>query len=160
MPTDLGGFLDGVDRAMYVVTAAARGERSGCLVGFVTQVSIDPPRLLVCLSIANHTYGVAQLASVLAVHLLGRDQGELAALFGSTTGDEIDKFQHCDWLNGPAELPVLAGVPGWIAGTILDRIPFGDHVGFLLDPLEAHRHAAGPVLTFEQVKDLSPGHPA
>ncbi|HEY5222406.1 MAG TPA: flavin reductase family protein [Microbacteriaceae bacterium] len=160
MPTDLSGFLDGVDRAIYIVTTAVDEERSGCLVGFVTQVSIDPPRLLVCLSVANHTYVVAQHASVLVVHLLGRDQGELAALFGSTTGDEIDKFQRCGWQRGPAGVPVLEGVPGWMVGSIVQRIPFGDHVGFILEPLEAHRHDTGVVLTFEQVKDLHPGHPA
>ncbi len=32
-----------MDYPMFVVTAAAAGEQSGCLVGFATQCSIDPP---------------------------------------------------------------------------------------------------------------------
>jgi len=158
--TDLSGLLDGVDYPVFVVTAHHEHEHAGCLVGFTSQVSIDPERLLVCLSVANHTYGVASFAPVLAVHLLHRDQADLAALFGSQTGDEIDKFAHCRWRPGPGGVRVLHGVAGWMAGAVLERIPFGDHVGFVLDPLEAHRDPAAGILTYQQVKDLSPGHPA
>ena len=38
--------------------------------------------------------------------------------------------------------------------------PLGDHVGFLLEPLEVHHGEARDMLTFEQVKGLTPGHPA
>ena len=39
-----------LDYPMFVVTTAAGGAPAGCLVGFATQCSIDPPRFLVCLS--------------------------------------------------------------------------------------------------------------
>jgi hypothetical protein len=48
-------FIKGLDYPMFVVTTVAAGQRAGCLVGFTTQASIDPPRLLVCLSVENHT---------------------------------------------------------------------------------------------------------
>src|SRR5581483_8280772 len=58
-----------LDSPMVIVTAAAPdGRRSGCLVGFFTQCSIHPPRLLPCISKANHTFEVARAAPVLAVH--------------------------------------------------------------------------------------------
>jgi flavin reductase (DIM6/NTAB) family NADH-FMN oxidoreductase RutF len=37
-------IADTIDYPMWIVTAAARGERSGCLVGFATQCSIEPVR--------------------------------------------------------------------------------------------------------------------
>lgn len=160
MATSLSGFLDGVDYPMFVVTAQHDGDHAGCLVGFATQVSIDPARFLVGLSVANHTYEVARDATTLAVHLLARDQTELAALFGSETGDEIDKFARCRWHEGPGGIRVLSDAPSWMAGAVLERIPLGDHVGFLLEPLEVHHDDPGDVLTFEQVKGLTPGHPA
>ncbi|MGH2689045.1 MAG: flavin reductase [Actinomycetota bacterium] len=49
-------FFDKVDVAMYIVTVASASGPSGCLVGFSTQCSIKPPRLLVCLSEKDHTY--------------------------------------------------------------------------------------------------------
>jgi hypothetical protein len=54
-----GEFVDGLDTALYVVTTTDGTELSGCLVGFATQTSIDPPRMLVCLSEKNHTLRVA-----------------------------------------------------------------------------------------------------
>jgi flavin reductase (DIM6/NTAB) family NADH-FMN oxidoreductase RutF len=41
-------IMGSLDYPMLVVTAAAAGERAGCLVGFATQASIDPARFLVC----------------------------------------------------------------------------------------------------------------
>ncbi|HUG50374.1 MAG TPA: flavin reductase family protein [Terrimesophilobacter sp.] len=160
MSTDLSSFLDGVDYPMFVVTARRDGDHAGCLVGFATQVSIEPARFFVGLSVANHTYDVACDATTLAVHLLASDQIELAALFGSQTGDEIDKFALCRWHEGPGGIRVLSDAPSWMVAAVLDRIPLGDHVGFLLDPVEVHRDGRSDFLTFEQVKGLSPGHPA
>jgi flavin reductase (DIM6/NTAB) family NADH-FMN oxidoreductase RutF len=160
MSTDLSDFLDGVDYPMFVVTAQHDGDHAGCLVGFATQVSIDPARLLVGLSVANHTYDVARHATTLAVHLLAHDQTELAALFGAETGDEIDKFSRCRWQAGRGGVRVLSDAPRWMTGSILEQIPLGDHVGFVLDPHEAHRGGTSDFLTFAQVKGLSPGHPA
>ena len=96
---DLMGRLD---RPMYVLTAAADGTRAGCLVGFATQTCIDPPRFLACVSDKNFTHGVATLAERVAVHVLRRDQHDLAALFGGETGDEVDKSRAARGRRGPA----------------------------------------------------------
>jgi flavin reductase (DIM6/NTAB) family NADH-FMN oxidoreductase RutF len=160
-PDTLDPFVGGLDYPMFVVTTATDGgDRAGCLIGFATQSSIDPPRLLVCLSKANHTYRVARDASLLAVHRLGAGQHELAALFGSTTGDEVDKFARCAWQPGPGGVPLLADSPGRLVGEIVDRFDVGDHVGFLLAPLEVSGSSDGRPLSFSDVQDLEPGHPA
>lgn len=150
---------------MHVVTVEADGERGGCLIGFATQASIDPPRFLVCISVANRTYRLVQRADVVAVHALGREQRALAELFGGTTGDEVDKLARCAWHPGPDGVPVLDDCPLWFAGRVLERLPFGDHVGLLLAPVD-HETAGGvepagfPALHFRDVRDLEPGHPA
>jgi flavin reductase (DIM6/NTAB) family NADH-FMN oxidoreductase RutF len=159
----LDEFVSGLDYPMFVVTVAtgpSPADRSGCLVGFATQCSIDPPRLLVCLSKSNHTYRLARTAPVLAVHRLGADQHELASLFGEATGDEIDKFARCAWRTGPADQPVLADSPVWVVGTVLERVDLGDHVGFLLDPIALSGSPDGRPLLFSDVQDLTAGHPA
>ncbi len=61
---DLAPFPDRVDYPYYVVTVRSPdAEMSGCLAGFVTQCSIDPPNFLVCISKVNHTLAVAQHSS-------------------------------------------------------------------------------------------------
>jgi flavin reductase (DIM6/NTAB) family NADH-FMN oxidoreductase RutF len=157
---EFGAFVDGLDYPMYVVTTATGGKHSGCLVGFTTQLGIAPPRFLVCLSARNHTYSVATGARCLAVHLLGPEQHGLATLFGEETGDELDKFAECRWRPGPEEVPILEDCRRYFVGRIVAQIAFGDHIGFVLEPTEMGAGDHGPVLTFSEVKDMTPGHGA
>jgi flavin reductase (DIM6/NTAB) family NADH-FMN oxidoreductase RutF len=149
-----------VDYVMYVVTAAAGDERAGCLVGFTTQTSIHPARFLVCLSRRNHTYRVACRTEILAVHLVGADQTELAELFGGETGDEVDKFARCAWRPGVEGVPLLEALPDWFAGRVLDRVDLGDHVGFLLEPVAGQAGRGPRPLTFHRARRIQAGHPA
>jgi flavin reductase (DIM6/NTAB) family NADH-FMN oxidoreductase RutF len=156
-------LLGSLDFPMFVVTTAASddGERSGCLVGFATQCSIHPPRFLVCISQRNHTARVASRADFLAAHLVPRDQMAVANLFGEETGDEVDKFEGCSWSPGPGGVPLLDACPVRFVGRISERVPLGDHTGYLLIPEQAHGRAApGDHVRFLDVTDMDPGHPA
>jgi flavin reductase (DIM6/NTAB) family NADH-FMN oxidoreductase RutF len=164
---DLDPFLAGLDYPMFIVTAAHpdTATRAGCLVGFATQCSLGPDRFLVCLSQNNHTYRVATHADILAVHGLDVTQRDLAALFGTRTGDEVDKFARCSWRPGPSGVPILDDCPRRFVGEVLDRFPLGNHTGFLLAPAEpssaeAVGDPAGRALMFSDVADLDAGHPA
>ncbi len=153
-------LLTELDYPMVVVTTTAPdGERSGCVVGFLTQCSVHPPRLAVFLSVTNHTFRVAERADHLAVHFLTHDQRDLAEWFGSTTGDETDKFDDLAWSPGPGGVPLLEACPHRVVGRILDRRSTGDHVCHVLAPVAA-AHDEGPLrqLGFQAVLDLEPGH--
>ena len=158
----LGPFLAELDYPMFIVTTvdSRTGERAGCLIGFASQCSIDPDRFVVWLSEHNHTYRVAHHAQALAVHSLTREQRALAALFGTRTGDEVDKFARCDWEQDSSGVPILTECPHWFVGTILDRVVWGNHIGFLLEPVRSHGQRQGPSLMYSDVRDLQAGHPA
>jgi flavin reductase (DIM6/NTAB) family NADH-FMN oxidoreductase RutF len=157
---DFHRLVSGVDYPMFIITAAGRDERAGCLVGFVTQASIRPPRMIVMLSKANRTYHIAQDADRLVVHFLHPGNHALATLFGEQTGDQVDKFAVCDWEPGPAGEAVLSGTRGWVIGTILARHDAGDHVAHLIDLTAAKIDTPGSQLAFQTVIDMQPGHPA
>jgi flavin reductase (DIM6/NTAB) family NADH-FMN oxidoreductase RutF len=153
---DLMGRLD---HPMYVVTTTDGTRTAGCLVGFATQCSIDPPRFLACVSERNHTHRVVADASAVAVHLLRRDQHDLAALFGGETGDEVDKLARVAWTPGLDGVPVLDDVAASFDARILARHDLGDHTGLLLEPVTTYDSGA-EVLAFDDVRDLEPGHEA
>lgn len=160
-------FVKDLDPPMFVVTTVAPtegiptdAERSGCLIAFATQVSVDPPRFLVGLSDKNHTCRVAARADLVAVHTLAPSRRDLAELFGEETGDEVDKFERCRWTPGPGGVPLLSDAQTVFVGRILERIDFGDHVGHLLEPVDVEIEDEGETLEFQQVKDLEPGHEA
>lgn len=155
-----------LDYPMAIVTCpAARAAPqsgnvgSGCLVGFWTQVSIEPPRFLACISKVNHTHHHALAAEVLAVHPLDEADRGLAEVFGELSGDDVDKLSMVTWHDGPDGVPVLDDAAAWIAGRVLDRVDLGDHTGFVLEPLAAGRRRWAGQLGYQSVKDLDAGHP-
>ena len=152
--------LGELDYPMFIVTAAADGERAGCLVGFATQCSIDPLRFIVCLSDKNRTFRVARDASLLVVHVVPDGGEELAELFGSETGDDVDKFARCSWTPGPGGTPVLEDCRNWFAGRILDRVDVGDHWAFVLEPLRGADAPGEGTFTFQEARWIEPGHEA
>jgi len=155
------GFHDlaaDLDYPMLIVTVAADDERAGCLVGFATQCSIDPLRFMVWLSTKNHTYRLAQHAEVLIVHFPASSNRDLAELFGGETGDEVDKFARCRWRQGPSGAPVLTDCARWMAGRVVERADMGDHLGFVLDPVDGATAPWSGQLGFQDVVDIEPGH--
>lgn len=154
----VGQLAARLDYPMVIVTAAADGDRSGCLVGFSTQCSVDPPRFLVCISDRNATHRVATRASLIGVHFLTEADRELSELFGEQTTDTVDKFAHCDWEAGPDGLPLLTTGGGRLVGRVLGRHEVGDHTALLVEPVEAAPGTGGRQLGFQAVKDMEPGH--
>ena len=150
-----------LDYPMFVVTTQADGSTAGCLVGFASQISIHPPRFLVGLSKQNHTFRVAAGATYLAVHVFDREHLDIVELFGSQTGDNINKFDRCSWHLCAAQIPILDDAAAWFVGKILERFSLGDHVGHLLEPVDGHPpHELEHWVSFADVHDLQPGHEA
>ena len=149
-----------LDNPMAVVTAAAGDERAGCLVGFHAQSGIDPERYCIWLSKANHTYRIGLRSPHLGVHFLTRDDLALAELFGTRTGDEVDKFERCAWRPGPDGVPLLDECPNRFVGRVVERIDFGDHVGMALEPFFAEADEDSAQLGFHRAKRIEPGHEA
>lgn len=153
---ELAGHLD---YPMFVLTAAADGERAGCLVGFASQCSIDPPRFMVFVSNKNHTHRVALTSPALGVHVVPEEAEDLARLFGEETGDEIDKFERCEWEPGPHGVPLLARCADRFVGQVLHTHAVGDHTAFLLEPVDVHADG-GSFFPFRKAQEFEPGHEA
>ena len=133
---------------LHVVTACRGDRRDGCLVGFATQASMRPARMLVCLSTANLTYRIAVASPALAVHLVPADRHDLAALFGGQTGDDTDKLSDIAWTAGPGGLPLLDDCPVRLVGRTMSRQP--------LEDADVPRQQA---LLTRDAMDIRPGHP-
>lgn len=157
----LNGLLGGGDQPVVVVTArSAEAAMAGCLVGFVSQCSINPPRFAIWLSVRNHTYTIARTAGHLAVHVLAPTNAPLAELFGSVSGHDRDKFSECAWWPGPHDLPILTDAAGWYAGPAQHHSTSGDHALFVVTPQIVDGRLEGKPLSFQDVKHIEAGNPA
>ncbi|MCU1453174.1 MAG: flavin reductase domain protein FMN-binding protein [Acidimicrobiales bacterium] len=156
---EVDALFASLDHPMAIVTTVLGAERSGCLVGFHVQCGIEPLRYAIWLSKANHTYRLGALAEVFVVHFPRSEHYGLGALFGATTGDEVDKFAQCSWHPGPHGVPVLDDLDDWFVGrrvALLD--PDDDHVCIVLAPLAWARSGKTDWLQLSDVLDLDAGH--
>lgn len=161
MTSPFAKLVAAMDPAMIVVTVAVGDERDGCLVGFHSQCSIDPPRYVVWLSVANRTHELAQRATHLGVHVLGTDDHALAERFGGQTGDEVDKLDGLSWSPGGASVPLLAACPNRFVGRIVERHEAdGDHMAYVLEPIDVAIPEPPVPLRLGDATDISPGHDA
>jgi flavin reductase (DIM6/NTAB) family NADH-FMN oxidoreductase RutF len=156
--TELAQFAAALPGSALIVTAAAGGDRNGCLVGFASQATMHPARFLVCLSVTNATFTTAEAATHLGVHLIPAGRRDLAELFGGMTGDEVDKLALCACEPGPGGEPLLVECPMRLSGRILTRHPFGDHVGFLLEPAAVWAVTPFEPLAIGAAAAIEPGH--
>lgn len=154
-------IAESIDTPMVVVTTATGDERAGCLIGFHAQTSINPRRYAVWLSKANHTLRVALLSEFLAVHFLKTDDRDLAELFGTLSGDDVDKFALCDWEQSVEGPPLLRRCRHRL---LLRRTALfdegGDHICFVTEPVAAVSSGPFTPLRLSDVADLDPGHAA
>lgn len=158
--TPLEQLTSNLDAPLVVVTATNGRQRGGCVVGFHSQCSVEPGRFAIWLSKANHTFRVGWQADRFAVHFLTEADHDIAELFGTNTGDEIDKFALSQWHPGQGDVPLLDACPNRFVGRRIALLDEGsDHVCIVLEPIEIS--VAGPFrpLRHSQVQDLDPGHP-
>ncbi|MCU1354751.1 MAG: flavin reductase FMN-binding protein [Acidimicrobiales bacterium] len=148
-----------LDAPMAVVTTVSGDERAGCLVGFHSQCGMEPPGYAIWLSKANHTYQVGALAEVFAVHFLGTADRPTAELFGTETGDRVDKFERCSWTPGPEGVPLLDACPNRVVGRRRAFLDAGtDHACVVLDPIDIGAAHLDGWLGLAAVTDLEAGH--
>ena len=89
----------------------------------------------------------------------------VARLISQTAGQMLvvyrtDKFARVPNRRGNGGAVVLEEAPAWFVGTVETRVDGGDHVGFVLAPVEWEARADGPLLRLGDALDIAPGHPA
>lgn len=151
----------GMNAAMIVLTTEADGTLAGCLVGFHSQCSIEPPRYAVWVSKANHTYRTLLFADHVAVHLLEADQLDLAAHFGTQSSDDVDKFADVSWSRSPEGVPLLDDCPNrFVARRLVLLEGETDHACVVVEPVRSEAGTVGSPLRLADVDHLEPGHHA
>lgn len=131
--------------AAGVAVVTVGGERpTGFTATSVASLSADPPLLSFNISRAASSWPAIQRARHVAVHLLARDQAELAAVF-ATSG--IDRLAAAPtWTTGPHGLPILDGVAAWLVARIRERVVVDNEAVVLAEVVDAQTHHTKPLL--------------
>ena len=147
-----------LDPPMVVVTTVSGDQRAGCLAGFHTQCSVDPPRYAIWLSKANHTMALGLYAKYFGIHFLGPDDMALAERFGTLCSDEVDKFEGLDLDEGPDGLPLLRGEHRIVGHKHTLHDDGSDHVCVIVEAESVQLNGPMTQMRLQSVIHLKPGH--
>ena len=137
--TDALKQLLGRRAAAVAIVTARDGERiHGMTVTAYTEVSLDPPLVLVCADQTSNTHPVISAGGVFALNLLSDGQAELSNRFASKQ-DEDRRFEGITWETAATGAPILPGVLGALDCRVVAAHEAGDHVIYV-GRVEAVRH--------------------
>ena len=114
--------------ATVAIVTARAGERvHGMTVTAFTEVSLEPPLVLVCADQASNTHPLIEAGGVFALNLLSEGQAALSNRFASKK-DEERRFEGIAWETAATGAPILPGVLGALDCRVVAAHPSGDHV--------------------------------
>jgi flavin reductase ActVB len=110
-------------------------------------LSVEPPRLLVCLDRSANCYPHFCATDRFAINILGADHEVLARHFATKA---IDKFAGLEFQPGEFRLPLLSDAVATLECQKSELMPGGDHVILIGEPLSIRLGSGTPAVLFNQ----------
>ncbi|MDO4977365.1 MAG: flavin reductase [Eubacteriales bacterium] len=135
---------------LYVVTSNVFGEKGGCIVNSVTQLTNSPNRVAVTINKANYTHDLVKASKMLNVNCLSVDAPfSIFQNFGFQTGRECNKFKEIDYLTSLNGLPYLTKyINAFMSLNVKDEIDLGSHTMFVCSISESRVMSKKETMTY------------
>ncbi len=146
-PDDFKAALGRWATGVTIVTARAGDRVHGMTVSAFTEVSLDPPLVVVCADKSSNTLPLIEEGRVFAVNVLARDQEALSNKFASKE-DEWQRFDGLEYDEGETGAPLLRGTVASLDCTVVHAHDHGDHVLFVGEVVEVRVSDRKPLLYF------------
>ena len=123
-------FYQHYPKVAAIVTAQAKGKNNAMTVDWHTSLSLNPPLYGICVAPERFTYQLIIDSKEFSINFLPLEAVELIVLVGSSSGQQIDKFQR---FNIAKDTPVKTKVPILQAAyaayecQLVDDRGYGDH---------------------------------
>ncbi|MCC6170225.1 MAG: flavin reductase [Caldilineaceae bacterium] len=142
--------------------ALAGSQRVGITASSFASVSLEPPRVLICVNKRLYTHGLIERSRVFAVNILNEDQLGWGMLFAGMLPEAEDRFVGIDWRAEVTGSPILPGVLAWLDCRVAHAYDGGDHTIFVGEVEATGTHEIGaPLLYYDrQWRKLDAARPA
>jgi flavin reductase (DIM6/NTAB) family NADH-FMN oxidoreductase RutF len=130
-----------------VVTAPSAGGPLGATANAVASLSLEPPTMLASLDLGSRTLSAIRTAGRFGISVLGEGQESIARSF-ATKAPHAEKWADVGWTEH-AGVPIVDGVPLWVACELGEVHDAGDHV-ILTGPVAGHGSDGGAPLVFHR----------
>lgn len=134
-----------------VVTSVNEGHNVGITASSFSSVSLQPPRILVCVAKTLFTHGVIEKHRAFAVNILGTQHLEWGMRFAGMFPEMEDRFEGIEYTRAETGCPILPGVLGWLDCRLAHAYDGGDHTIFVGEVVAAGSETGGePILYFNR----------
>ncbi len=128
--TDLKNAFARWATGVTIVTARAGEQVRGMTVSAFTEVSLDPPLVLVCIARAASTRPILERSGAFAVNVLARGQEALAQRFASDAAEDR-RFEDLRCERGATGAPLIAGSLASLDCRLAATHEAGDHIVYV-----------------------------
>ncbi|MEE9132924.1 MAG: flavin reductase family protein [Gemmatimonadota bacterium] len=157
-PNDKKTALRMIPYGLYVLTGETKdGRVAAATVNWVTQVSFDPPLVVVGVKADSGTHAVIKEAGSFALNVLGKDQQATAYAFFKPVEREGDTIGGEAFRTGTTGAPILESCPAYVECKLTETLERGDHsifVGEVVDAGVAQSPAGRPDDVTLALRDL------
>jgi flavin reductase (DIM6/NTAB) family NADH-FMN oxidoreductase RutF len=129
-----------------IVTAMRGNEPRGLVVNAFSSLTLEPPRVLVCISQTAKSYTTVFRAKTFAVNVLAADQGAIAKRFAQSGGD---KFSGVGWDTGQWDAPILEGACAVAVAELESRVHVHTHTIFVGRVIDVRVNDRPPLLYWD-----------
>ena len=155
---DLQAFFK-MSYGLYVVSSSDREHRSGCVVNTLTQVTAEPPKLMVAVNKDNFTTGIIRKAGYFAgtAFGVGADMLQIGH-FGFKSGRDFDKFADIPFAVDENGMPYpTAHMVARFSCKVVQELDVGTHILFVGEVTGAEKMAGEEPMTYAYYHQVKKG---
>ncbi len=132
---------------VYLLTARSGNEINGMPVSWVSQVSHEPPLIMVCVAQERYTHAMMESSRAFALNIMARGQKGLVDSFMARGIPKSEKFKMVRYREGITGSPLLKDALAYLECRITDTLDTGDHTIFVGEVVDAASMGKGSPLS-------------
>jgi flavin reductase (DIM6/NTAB) family NADH-FMN oxidoreductase RutF len=122
------------ESCVFVISIDEKGKPSGMIAGWNMKCSFEPPMFAVSLQKAGYTHKLIQQSKEFVIAVPNKDLQKELEFFGSTHGDQIDKFEETKIEIAKAKFvksPLIENATINFECKLEKEVDSGDHIIFI-----------------------------
>lgn len=134
-----------------ILTSHHNGQLVGITASSFSSVSLEPPRVLICVAKRLYTHKVIEASGVFGITILSEAQVEWGMRFAGMVPEGEDRFDGVDIFTLETGSPLLSGALGWLDCRLFAAYDGGDHTIFVGDVVATSAVETGePILYYNR----------
>ena len=130
---------------IYVLTTRKGEEKHGMIASWVSQVSHDPPLVMVAIRNNRRVHPIVKEAGAFALHVLDKHEGRIIGRFKLPA--PAQRFEGADCIALETGCPILRDTLACMDCRLVDTVETGDHTLFIGEVLAADLKETGEPMT-------------